>query len=100
MLDEREKMQIMEIVATVIDHKLTEMRKEILAGFVEVLDWHNDNFAKIMQQTNDRSMAEMMKAKREVIEIRTREYEERKAAERAEVEKSARRGFTAKAAGK
>jgi hypothetical protein len=98
MLDEREKMQIAEIVSTVIDHKLTEMRKEVLAGFVEVLDWHNDNFAKIMQQTNDRTVGEMMKAKREVIEIRTREYEERKAQEVIQAQKSARRGFTAKAA--
>ncbi len=97
MLDEREKMQIAEIVCRAIDHKLNEMRKEILAGFVEVLDWHNDNFAKIMQDSNGRAIAEIVKSKREVIEIRTREYEENKAREAAETAKSNRRGFTAKA---
>lgn len=89
MLDEREKMQIAEIVIAVIDHKLTEMRKEIIAGFVEVLDWHNDNFAKIMQAMNDRRIAELVKTKREIIEIHTREVE-------AEQVKASRRGFTAK----
>jgi hypothetical protein len=93
MLDDREKMQIAEIVNKVIDHKLDELRKEILEGFVEALDWHNDNFAKIMEQTNNSTVAQLTKTHREVIEIRSQEV----AAER---EKSARRGFTAKAAGR
>ena len=101
-LDQREQMQIAEIVSRVMDHKLDELRKEILEGFVAALDWHNDNFAKIMKQTNDRSIAEITKTQREVIEVRSRQYEERLAAERAheqaEAEKSRRRGFTAKSA--
>lgn len=92
-LDAREQLQIAEIVSRCIDHKLTELRKEILDGFVEVLDWHNDNFAKIMDQTNNRTIAELTKTQREVIEIRAREREE---AEQSEAAKSARRGFTAK----
>lgn len=95
-LDDREKRQIADIVVMVIDAKLDELRKEILAGFVECLDWHNDNFAKIMAQTNQQTVAELTKTHREVIEVRSREYEERKAGERKEAQKSARRGFTAK----
>ena len=100
-LDAREQLQIAEIVSRCIDHKLDELKKDIVAGFVEALDWHNDNFAKIMAQTNEKSIAEITKTQREVIEVRSKQYEERLARERAEeqaaAQKSARRGFTAKA---
>lgn len=95
-LDDRERRQIADIVIMVIDAKLDNLRKEIIAGFVEALDWHNDNFAKIMAQTNQATVSELTKKQREVIEIRTRDDEERRLRDQAEAEKSARRGFTAK----
>jgi hypothetical protein len=89
-LDDKEKHQIAEIVSLVIDSKLTELRKEIIAGFVEIIDWHNDNFAKIMEQSNSKTFAEITKRQREVIELRSQESQTEKA---KEAEKSARLGF-------
>ena len=82
-LSHQEKLEIAEIVAFVLEGKLDDMRKEIMAGFVECLDWHNDNFAKIIQDRNGVIVGEITKRQREVIEIHTKEKQEKELKEKA-----------------
>lgn len=99
-LSEQERMQIAEVVYTVLDDRLSAMTKEIIAGFIEALDWHNDNFAKIMEQTNNKTLNFLEKKKREVIEVRSKDYVEsamaRQAVRDKEAEISSRVGFVPK----
>lgn len=89
-LSDKEKMQIADIVHRVLDQRLDELRKAILNGFINALDWHNENFAKIMEHTNDRTLSFMEKKKREVIEINSKQYVEQAMGRQANAKKEAK----------
>lgn len=97
-LSQKEKIEIAEIVSFVLEGKLSEISKEIVAGFAECIDWHNDNFAKIMQERNGLVISELAKQQREVIEIHTKKKEEKEEREKRQAEITASKsvGFIAK----
>lgn len=88
-LSDKEKREIAEIVVLVLDSRLNQFRKEIVAGFAECIDWHNENFAKIMEEQNKKTVEPLLKKRQEQIEVRTQEVAHEK-------EVSTRLGFTAK----
>jgi hypothetical protein len=93
-LSAQEELQIAEIVARVLDAKLDDLKKDIVNGFVEAVDWHNENFARIMQNRNDQTLDALYKRERERIEIQTAQKQAEEEAE-AEAERNRPKvGFT------
>lgn len=51
-LSNAERLEITEIVDTVFRVHFDQLKKEIIGGYIEVMDWYTDNLAKLLMAQN------------------------------------------------